>query len=313
MLQVELKLEHFTQSKVKKGSVGVIIVNFNDAIRTKKLVEQIIDYSNIRYVIVVNNNSTDNSMDILKSIYHHKFLLLNSDINGGYGFGNNIGIRKANELGCDFVLICNPDVIFPEETLNKMLYTLEKYPKCAVINSKETYLGNFAWKYTNGIQDVLSTSIVFNKLLRNRYYKNSYFENKKVTKVDVIQGSFLLSRMNLMMNYGMYDEDFFLYEEEKVLYKKFFDAGFISMTVLDVSYEHHHLDRKYSKISQFTNSKKHLIDSKLLYLKKYRNFSNTALFFSKIFFKFTILEMFFYGVFKIIKEKIRKLNGVKYK
>lgn len=289
-----------------ENSVGVIIVNYNDAKRTLQLTENIITYSCIKNVIVVNNNSTDNSLCVLTEYNHPKFILCDSKVNGGYGFGNNIGIRKASELKCEYVLICNPDVVFDESTLFSMLGTLNSNKKCAIVNAKETYLNIFAWKYTNSFHDVLSASIILNKLLNKRYYKKSYFEGKTSAKVDIVQGSFLLLPTDLMLKHGMYDEEFFLYEEEKILYKKFKDAGYYSLTDLTVSYEHHHVDAKNITVKSLVKSKMNLLESKYKFLKKYRSFSDYSLFFSKIFFVFTILEMYLYGTILVFKNRIRR-------
>ncbi|WEM63883.1 glycosyltransferase [Streptococcus parauberis] len=277
------------KSNIENKKVAAVIVNYNDANRTINLLKEIVNYESINYVIVVNNKSTDNSQENLESFEHDKYILINAKKNGGYGYGNNIGIKKSDEMDMDYTLICNPDIYFSENTLIEMMKYLEQDESCALINAKENYLGNFAWKYTSDLQDVLCTSIVFNKFFSKRYYKNSYFENKDVVNVDILQGSFLLVKTDLMLSFGMYDEEFFLYEEEKVLYKKFHSHGYYSKSVLTESYEHHHIDRKYNYVTQFLTTKQRLIDSKLLFLKKYRNFSSFKLSLSKLFFLLTTI------------------------
>lgn len=291
------------------NSVAVIIVNYNDSSRTISLIERIINFKTISYVIVVNNSSTDNSFELLSEINNSKFVLINAVKNGGYGYGNNLGILKANELGVKFSLICNPDVVFSEETLVTMVETFKFDNKIAIVNARETYLGNFAWKYTSDFEDVLSASLFFNKILKSRYYDDEYFLNKQIVEVDVIQGSFLLVPTKIMIKYGLYDESFFLYEEEKVLFKKISSAGYKSVTNLTVTYEHRHEDHKIKKISTYLQLKNRLLTSKLLFLKKYRNFNKFQLIIAKLFFYLTYIEMLLYSFIIILKGRLKGLKN----
>lgn len=304
-----VEINNFKRKFTITNSTIAIIVNYNDAQRTINLVKDIIDYQALKNVIVVNNNSTDNSIEILSDFEHPKYLIINSEINGGYGYGNNLGIKRANEIGADFVLICNPDIVFQENTLNSMIKKIGSDTKCSIINARETHLGNFAWKYTNTFQDIISASIIMNKLFKSRYYDEVYFKNKSSAIVDVIQGSFLLISLPLMIKYGMYDEDFFLYEEEKVLYKKFIDHGYYALTDLDVNYEHHHVDSKKITINQLVTSKRRLLQSKLLYLMKYRHLNKQKLNVAKLFFDLTIIEMYIYSSFLIVIQSLKRINN----
>ena len=72
---------------------GVCILNYNDAETTLILVEKISNYSIIDHIVIVDNYSTDDSYDRLKSIKNKKVNIIQSKKNGGYGSGNNIGVK----------------------------------------------------------------------------------------------------------------------------------------------------------------------------------------------------------------------------
>ena len=152
-----------------------IIVNYNDSQRTLSLVKQIDDYLSIDFIIVVENCSTDDSYFLLQSYKSKKYTLIKSLKNGGYGYGNNIGAKKAKEFGADYILIANPDVCFSDECVVHMKQTMDENLSCAIVGAKEIKLGVYAWRYTSAIDDVLSTSLFFNKLLKRRYYKKEFF------------------------------------------------------------------------------------------------------------------------------------------
>ena len=74
--------------------LSCVILNYNDAETTEKLVKQIADYNVLHQIIVVDNASTDDSLERLKKLEADqpgRLHVLSADHNGGYGSGNNLG------------------------------------------------------------------------------------------------------------------------------------------------------------------------------------------------------------------------------
>lgn len=287
-----------------KDKIACVIVNYNNWKQTLRLVKNIINYSIINHIIIVDNCSTDDSGVKLSKFKNEKYIYIEAKYNGGYGFGNNIGIRMAQKLKDEFVLISNPDTYFSEDCLIDMIEKYNAEKKCSLMNAVETYMGVCAWKNISVFEDILNTSIIVNKILKSRYYSKNYFVGSGTIPVDIIQGSFLLVRTELMTKYGMYDEDFFLYEEEKVLYHKFNSAGYQAFTDLDTSFEHRHNKYGAKNISGYVTGKKRLINSKILYLKKYKNLKGLPLAISMLFFKLTVIEIYLYSLIILTRRKI---------
>lgn len=285
--------------------VGCIIVNYNNYERTIKLATSICSYRAIDHIIIVDNKSTDISVDKLKEIENSKIELIISKKNVGYGAGNNLGIIKAEELGCKYIFIANPDVEFSENCISDMINKMEINDTCAIMGAKEEYLSVYAWKYMSDIPDILCSSILFNKILRNyRYYKKDYFKGSGVKQADVIPGCFFVLRTKSIKNIGYYDERFFLYEEEKVLYKKISDKGYLSLVDLDVSYEHMHIEHPKSDVSSYMRTKRHLLNSKMLFLTEYRHISNIKKNFAQLIFTYAKVEMYIYAKILILLRRV---------
>lgn len=71
--------------------------------------------------MVVDNFSTDNSVQLLSDIISEKVEVIVSNKNGGYGAGNNYGIKYLiDKYNSDYILLSNPDVIVEDETINKL-------------------------------------------------------------------------------------------------------------------------------------------------------------------------------------------------
>ena len=98
--------------------VNAVILNYNDADTVETLVRSICGYEVLEYIILVDNHSQDDSRQKLQQLAceHEKIQLVFLEENGGYGKGNNAGVRfAAEENQADYVLISNPDVVFSEE------------------------------------------------------------------------------------------------------------------------------------------------------------------------------------------------------
>lgn len=103
--------------------LSIIILNYNSKDYLQKCLESISNSNigNYKYeVIIVDNLSTDNSIELSKkiSIPNTKYLILNT--NKGFAHGNNQGLTKINPK-TRFVLFLNPDTLVKKDTLKKMI------------------------------------------------------------------------------------------------------------------------------------------------------------------------------------------------
>ncbi len=130
---------------MEEPKIGIVIVNYNaekyqnDAIRSIKAM----DYSNYE-IIIVDNNSTDNSIAILKSEFKDIIVVKMKD-NLGVAAGNNAGIKLAIKRNAEYILLINNDVeVSPSllkilvENASERIMTIPKiyyYDKRNIINT----------------------------------------------------------------------------------------------------------------------------------------------------------------------------------
>lgn len=283
--------------------VSCIILNYNDAPTTISLVERIKDFALLNYIVVVDNCSTDNSWEQLQHYKSDKIHVIQSPRNGGYGSGNNYGLRYSSEiLNADYSIIANPDVFFDEDCVEKFLKTFLEDPSVAVVSARQSNSLGCAWKNCTTLQYVLATSLFFEVWLKIRSYPKKYFKEKNSVSVFAVAGSLLMVDLKKMLKYGMYDEEFFLYYEEPVLAQKFADVGLKTILRLDCSYEHNHhvsISKTYRRWSQ-----QHilLLKSAELFLKKYKKANALHMTFAKLWFAYTKFEFLFYDLFCVFKS-----------
>lgn len=277
--------------------ISCVILNYNDAPTTISLVESIKDYDLLNYIVVVDNCSIDDSWEQLQTYKNDKVRVIRSPRNGGYGAGNNFGIRYASDiLKADYSIIANPDVQFDEVCVEKFLRTLQDDSSVAVVSAKQSNSPDCAWKNCTILQYVLTTSLFFEVWLKIRSYSKKYFKGKDSVPVFAVPGSLLMVDLKKMLKYGMYDEEFFLYYEEPILAQKFADAELKTVLRLDCSYVHNHhvsISKTYRRWSQ-----QHaiLLKSAELFLRKYKRANVIQMFFAKMWFMYTKIEFWMYDI-----------------
>lgn len=193
--------------------VGIILVNYNNSQDTIECIEtlSLVTYKN-KHLIVVDNGSSDDSLIILKK-YEKKgdFKLISAEINNGFSAGNNIGIRKAKQLMCQYILLLNNDTLVDKDFLTHLMQFHEKNEDCMVSTAKIYYANtnNKIW-YAGG-----DINKVTGKVRHYRYNEIEYSkENNKAINVTFASGCCLCFNICILKNIGMLDEDYFLYHED---------------------------------------------------------------------------------------------------
>lgn len=202
--------------------LSLVTVNYNDSDTVIDYVNRILSFRYIDNIIIVDNKSTDDSFKHLTQHYTgtKKVSVIQSGRNGGYGFGNNIGVKYAiNHFNSDYVLISNADVEYKNSTISKLLIFMEQEPELAVISPQMLDINkipvpNCAWKIPNKKQAFIAAVVGIKKDTGLLYD----FDKKTSLKyVDCVAGSLLLVRSKAFQEIGGYDENMFLFCEETLL------------------------------------------------------------------------------------------------
>lgn len=275
--------------------ISCVILNYNDSATTMKLIEAIEEYSLINYLVVVDNLSTDDSLEKLEKLETQKVKVIQTEKNGGYGYGNNFGVKYATEqLHSDYVLICNPDVMFNEDVISSALSIMNGNSNVAIVspiqlNSEGERANTVAWKIPSSWEYILGSSFFLRRFINSYRYQDGEL-NKSINYVDCVPGSLLFVSTRAFSLVHGYDERIFLYCEETVLGKKLKDAGF--KTVLDSTKEYHHLHSVSinKSISKEIKRKKILLSSREYVIKNYLNGTRIELLIAKVVFAMVLVE-----------------------
>lgn len=258
---------------IKKTNCACVILNYNDYHTTLGLVSIIQGYRSLNKIIVVDNCSTDDSAEVLSKIENDKTLFLRSPRNGGYGAGNNYGLRYAYESGeAKYGLIANPDVVFSEDVVEAMTCFLDKHEdygavSCVQLDRNGNQIKDIAWRIPS-IADYMFMDVRRLNRFHNTRYEDIYFDNP-VVDVECIPGAFLMVNLKAFFDVQGYDERMFLYGEETTLGYKFKEKGYKTALLTTMTYQHFHGVSINKSISSSTKQYELIVKSRLFFLREY--------------------------------------------
>ena len=172
-------------------------------------------------IIVVDNNSTDDSCAMIKRLFPEVKLIENTE-NYGFSKGNNIGVQHAKG---EYLCILNPDTVVAEDTFTSILNFAESKPNCGIVGCQ---LIDGRGEFLPESKRQIPTPIVaFQKLLgkSNNYYSN-HIKPENIGETDIFVGAFMIMKRALYLEVHGFDEDYFMYGEDIDLSYKILKAGY---------------------------------------------------------------------------------------
>jgi GT2 family glycosyltransferase len=184
------------------GTTFVVIANWNGKEVLKKCLASVFmntDYSECR-VVVVDNASTDGSIDVLEKEFPIVKLIRNSK-NLGFTKAVNKGIKYAITNDAKYVLLLNNDVEIPEKNwLISMLKVLESNNEIGIVGCKLLY-PNGRIQHAGGTITTKGVSHLGNR-------EEDKGQHDRVRCVDYVTGAALLIKTKTIRNIGLLDEGF---------------------------------------------------------------------------------------------------------
>lgn len=272
--------------------IGCVVLNYNDADTTLDLLKRIEPMEIIDQIVLVDNKSTDNSLERLKDQESNKVHVVCAKKNGGYGSGNNVGIEYLRKnYSCDYIIIANPDVIFDESVIKKMVNEFDEDTVIVApltLDSKKERQLPIAWKVPTVKDYFLFSSIVLNKIFKPFQYPTQFF-NTDICEVDCVQGCLFMLNNSLIED-KLYDENIFLFFEESCIGKQFKDKGYKTKLLMNVDYIHNHSVSINKAFNSEARKRKITLDSFYTYFEDYYSLSGFTKGIMRIYKKFIYIE-----------------------
>ena len=278
-------------------------------------------------IIVVDNNSSDDSCKMMKSRFPEIKLIENKD-NLGFPKGNNIGVNAAQG---EYICILNPDTVVAEDTFEKIIKSFSPnhyfqptthnlqptthnpqllasnlQPQTSNPQPQTSKIGIIGCKLIDGTGNFLPESkrglptpfVAFTKIFGlykisncfGKYYAQHLSENQS-GKVDVLVGAFMVMKRELYIEIGGFDENCFMYSDDIDLSYLVTKKGFSNYYFYETSVIH------YKGESTVKDEK---------YMKRFQDAMN---FFYKKHFKVSIFFSVFMKVGIVLFSFIKKNQG----
>ena len=263
----------------------MVIVNYNDYETTKRLLDNVKDYKVLKEIVVVDNKSTDNSLEELRKLKNKKITIIDSGENKGYSYALNVGckylIDKYKSLN---IVISNSDIIIESELdikdLNSYISTKNVIVGPTIIQGNDL---NRGFKIPSPWQDIKQNIVFFGKrvLAKELSYPDNYY-HKDISKVDTVSGCFFMISSKHLEDMGYFDENVFLYYEENIMgiKTKRLKKNIIVCNNVDVIHDHSvSIDKSLKRIKKYDILK----TSQEYFEKKYNGANKIELFFLKVF------------------------------
>jgi len=236
---------------------SIIIVSYNSASFLEKCIESIINSQNYLdiEVIVVDNASTDGSVELIKSNFTIVKLIRN-DLNFGFAKGNNIGISAAKG---EYVLFLNPDTILCQDTLSKMVNFMKNTPDAGALGPKLIYPNSslqLSCRHFYNLRTIFLRRTILGKIFPNsrllRYHLMSDWDHNTTQEVDWVLGACLMVPRKVLEKVGYFDEKYKMYFEDVDLCYRIKKAGYKVYYYPGATVIHHHQRESAKKFSMKT-------------------------------------------------------------
>lgn len=197
---------------------SIIIVNYNTRELTDRLLKSLYQYcgSNLFEIILVDNNSRDDSVWYLKAHYPDLKYIINR-VNYGFGKAVNQGARMA--LG-EYLWLLNSDCELIKPILPELIDVLNQSDDAAIVTPKtidqnDQFHANCR-KFPNYYNLLFSRGSLLSRLpfLNKQAAEYTLPDYDTVTRVDSVAGTAILIRRAEFENMGGFDERFFMYLED---------------------------------------------------------------------------------------------------
>ncbi len=232
------------QSKTEMTKkVALVILNWNQGEMTLDCLRSIekikTDGINLE-VVIVDNGSTDGSVDLIKKFFDSKsnklmLTLLENKENLGYAEGNNTGIRHALKNGADYVCLLNNDTRVDPGFLRELIKVAREDDQIGLVGGKIYFEKGYEFHKDRYKKDELGKVIWYagGKIDWNNVYASHRGVDEvdrgqfdKTEETEYVNGCLMLIKREVAEKIGLIDSRYYLYFEEIDFCQKARKAGY---------------------------------------------------------------------------------------
>ncbi|MGD8413462.1 MAG: glycosyltransferase family 2 protein [Candidatus Latescibacterota bacterium] len=203
--------------------VAVVVLNWNGKALTLDCIRSLLDIPtpNVE-TIVVDNASSDGSVEAVRGEFGDRVVLTVNDHNLGFAAGNNAGIRTALDRGADLVLLLNNDTVVDAGLIDSLLRPFEGAPEVGIAGPKIYYYTPPDQIWFAGGELFLARGL--SRHIGIREADRGQFDQQR--DVDYVTGCALMARREVFETVGFLDPTYVAYYEDADFCVRARNAGF---------------------------------------------------------------------------------------
>ncbi|WP_199331215.1 MULTISPECIES: glycosyltransferase family 2 protein [unclassified Calothrix] len=206
--------------------VSIILVNYNGIDILPDCLNSIEEFIQTPYeIIIVDNNSSDGSPELVADKYPHIRLIRQSE-NRGFGAGNNAGAKVATG---EFLFLLNTDTILKSDIIPHLIELMYANSKLGIIGTKLLNPDGslqISVSPAIGIKGEYQARRLHQAAQNTAYLKLLEEKFQEIQEVDIVVGAAFFIRASLFNALGGFDENFFMYFEESDLCQRAQNQGY---------------------------------------------------------------------------------------
>lgn len=221
----------------------MIIVSYNTASLLEKCLEKLFSTGKEldMEVFVVDNNSADESVEMVRNRFSRVKLIANSD-NRGFAAANNQAWQQSQG---EYILLLNPDAYVKPGALSNVLSFMELHPECGLCGGRlvkpDGTLDPSARKFPGWLSKFFTISGLRSRFPNSAIFSGHEFggfDHSSIMEVDWVPGTFTIYRRTMLEETGLFDERFYIYYEETDLCLKAKKKGWKVFFIPDAEVVH---------------------------------------------------------------------------
>jgi GT2 family glycosyltransferase len=189
--------------------VSIVIVNWNGAEVLPECLRSLLALNHKAIeIVVVDNASTDSSVDIVREICGVTAKIVNLEKNIGFAAGVNTGVQNAEG---EFIATLNNDMVVEPSWLDQPLQLLKNDKSIGIVSCRQ--MNYYDRSKVDGLYHYITKELVFAPFAYGCAYHESASFSKPGYVISANGGSAVI-RAEIFRDLGGYDADFFGYMEE---------------------------------------------------------------------------------------------------
>ncbi|MCR4660021.1 MAG: glycosyltransferase family 2 protein [Bacteroidales bacterium] len=202
-------------------TLSVVIVNYNVKYFLEQCLESVFASETggtELEVFVVDNNSVDNSVQMVQNRFPQVQLIANTD-NVGFAKANNQALRQCSG---DYLLLLNPDTLVERDTFARCIDFMQQHPTCGglgvkMIDGKGNYLRESKRGFPSpetSFYKLTGLTRIFPHSKRFAAYYMGHLSEDETNEIEILPGAFMMFSRSAFNAVGLLDESYFMYGED---------------------------------------------------------------------------------------------------